>query len=43
MDGSKQEAMDLLLLGTNLAAELYDRASALLPVDLMESNTAIYL
>lgn len=37
MDGSKQEAMDLLLLGTNLAAELYDRASALLPVDLMET------
>lgn len=30
--------MDLFLLGTGLNTELYDRASALLPVDLMQGK-----
>uniref|UniRef100_A0A915JV85 phosphoinositide 5-phosphatase n=1 Tax=Romanomermis culicivorax TaxID=13658 RepID=A0A915JV85_ROMCU len=37
MDGSKQEAMDLFLLGTNLSSDFYELACSLLPVDLMET------
>lgn len=38
MDGSKQEAMDLLLLGTAVTSELHDRASLLLPIHMMQGK-----
>lgn len=36
MDGSKQEAMDVLLLGTSATSDVHDRASLLLPVNLLQ-------
>lgn len=36
LDSSKQEAMDLLLLGSAISSELYDRAANFLPVNIMQ-------
>lgn len=41
LDGSKQEAIDVLLLGSALSSELADRARALLPTYMLHVPTSI--
>ncbi|KAG1708515.1 Synaptojanin-1 [Nymphon striatum] len=41
LDSSKQEAIDVLLLGSNLSNELADRARILLPTNMLHAPTSI--
>lgn len=38
LDNSKQEAIDILLLGSTLSSELADRARILLPSNMLHGN-----
>jgi phosphatidylinositol-bisphosphatase len=41
-DGSKQEAIDILLLGNTFVGELGDRARALLPGSFLHGKKYVY-
>lgn len=38
LDNSKQEAIDILLVGSTLSSELADRARILLPTNMLHGN-----